>query len=151
MKKSIPVIPIIILFSISLILIYLSSKSINISSNKVCINSKCFNIEIAQTPEERQKGLMYRQSLNENAGMLFIFDKEGIYPFWMKNTLIPLDIIWINKDYKIVYIEKNIAPCKTDPCPSYSPQKEALYVLEINSGLAEKYSFKVGERVILSQ
>lgn len=151
MKKSIAVILIIIPFSILLIILYLSSQPINISQNKVCINSQCFNIEIAKTPQERQKGLMYRQSLNENAGMLFIFDKEGIYPFWMKNTLIYLDIIWISKTKKIVHIEEDVQPCKIDSCPSYSPEKEALYVLEINAGLAEKYSFKVGDEVKFSK
>ena len=90
---------------------------------------------------------MNRESLNQNAGMLFIFQEEGVYPFWMKNTLIPLDIIWINKDKKIIHIEKNVQPCKAGPCPSYSPEKQALYVLEINTGLSERYSFKEGNEV----
>ena len=148
MKNSIPKISIIIILILLSILIYSFSKS-PISTQQVCINSKCFNIEIAQTTEELQKGLMYRQSLNENAGMLFIFDKDDIYSFWMKNTLIPLDIIWINKDNQIVYIASNVQPCKADSCAAYSPEKEALYVLEINAGLSEKYGFKEGDEAVL--
>lgn len=116
-------------------------------TQRACIKEACFNLEIAQTPEERQKGLMFRSSLNQDAGMLFIFPEEGIYPFWMKNTLIPLDIIWINKDKKIIHIENNVPPCKEDPCPSYSPEEKALYVLEINAGLSKKYEFKEGDKV----
>ena len=80
--------------------------------NQVCFGQKCFFIELAKTEAERNQGLMYRKELDKNKGMLFIFDKEGSHPFWMKNTLIPLDIIWIDSRGKIVFISQNVQPCK---------------------------------------
>lgn len=105
--------------------------------SEVCIQEYCFNVELAETLEERQQGLMYRESLNQNSGMLFIFPKEDNYAFWMKNTLIPLDIIWINQDLEIVHVE-TAEPCKEDPCQIYDPNTNALYVLEINPGIINK-------------
>jgi len=91
---------------------------------------------------------MGRKNLAEDAGMLFIFDKEGFYPFWMKDTLIPLDIIWIDENNKIVYIAGNAQPCVQN-CKNYDPPKEAKYVLEINGGLADKLNIKIGDTVNL--
>ena len=89
---------------------------------------------------------MFREKLEENNGMIFIFEQENEIAFWMKNTLIPLDIIFIGKNFKIVDI-KNAVPCKQDPCQLYKPQKSAQYVLEVNSGFAEKNGIKVNDEV----
>ena len=137
---------ILIIITLSIVILIL----INNKESRVCIKKICFNIEIAKTQEEREKGLMYRSHLEENKGMLFIFQDEEIYPFWMKNTLIPLDIIWINKDLEIVEIKNNFQPCEEDSCPSYKPKQKAFYVLEINAGLAEKYGFKEGDKIYLN-
>ncbi len=145
--KSLKIFIISALIIILLLVLFFPYQSLNSNSNNVCIRSKCFKAELAETSEKHQKGLMFREYLDQNAGMLFIFEEEEIYPFWMKNTLIPLDIIWINKDKEIIYIEENVPPCKADPCLSYSPNKEALYVLETNANLAEKYSFKEGDKI----
>ncbi len=148
MKKYYLIILITILLILSLfLLIYFYPNEDKTS--QVCIKQTCFQVEIADNQAERQKGLMDRSSLNDDEGMFFIFENEGIYPFWMKNTFIPLDIIWINKDKEIIHIE-SVQPCKIDPCPSYNPEKEALYVLEINSGLSEKYGFKEGNEITIS-
>lgn len=85
--------------------------------------------------------------MENNHGMLFIFEVEGNYPFWMKNTLIPLDMIWINKELEVVHIAKDVQPCKTISCPSTNPQANALYVFEINAGLAEQSNIEVGSKV----
>lgn len=77
-----------------------------------CLNGYCFKLEIAKTVIERAKGLMFREKLDENKGMLFIFPTVEKHGFWMKNTLIPLDIIWIDESNKVVYIKKNVLPCK---------------------------------------
>ena len=81
---------------------------------------------------------MYRTELDEDKGMLFIFDTVGIYPFWMKNTLIPLDIVRLNETYKVVYIQHDTTPCEADPCASYNPVAPSKYVLELNGGVTEK-------------
>ena len=120
---------------------------------EVCYKEACFSVELAETSAEREKGLMFRAQLGQDKGMLFIFDKEDIYPFWMKNTLIPLDIIWINSDNKAVFIGKNIQPClpaqagKSFICPMVAPPVKARYVLEVNAGLAEKIELKIGDEI----
>ena len=125
-----------------------TKNGVNVSpANKtapVCFDKTCFTAEIAATPEERARGLMFRSQLPPDAGMLFIFPKENFYGFWMKNTLIPLDIIWLNKDKKVVDVKPNAPPCQTATCPNFQPNRVAQYVLEINAGLADKMELKVG-------
>ena len=111
--------------------------------------NKCFSVELAQTAVERERGLMFREKLDNDKGMLFVFQQPEKYGFWMKNMLIPLDIIWIDEDKTIVYIEKDVQPCKMNNsanCNVYYPNKEALYILEINSGLSEENNLSVGEQ-----
>lgn len=124
---------------------------------KVCFTNKCFNVEIANTDKDREIGLMNRTYLGKNDGMLFIFDKEDSYSFWMKNTLIPLDIIWINSDKKIVYIKENALPCnlfskkldqKEEKCEVFNPEINAKYVLEVNGGLSKELNIKIGDSVL---
>src|SRR3989344_5640548 len=95
-----------ILVIMFVILLLLNSNHNQKEMLKVCIKDNCFVVEIAQTQEEKVQGLMHRVSLDNNKGMLFIYDSPTIAKFWMKNTLISLDIIWINKNNKIVHIEK---------------------------------------------
>lgn len=114
---------------------------------KVCIKENCFDVEIADTLKEREVGLMNRDYLVPEDGMLFIFENEEIHNFWMKNTLIPLDMIWINENKKIIYIEKNAEPCKVEQCELFGPNEKAKYVLEINGGLAEKTGVKTGDEI----
>ena len=116
-------------------------------TNKVCFNKNCFNVEIADTIPERQIGLMNRDTLDQNKGMLFIYEREGIYTFWMKNTKIPLDIMWLDKNKKVVYINKNTPPCLNDPCPSYIPTNFAQYILEVNAGRVDQLNIQVGDQV----
>lgn len=113
--------------------------------NQVCYKNYCFDVELAQTPEEMSRGLMFREKLDPEGGMLFIFDREGEYSFWMKDTLIPLDIIWIDGNKKIVFISENTQPCKEEFCPNINPGKNAEYVLELNGGTCQKIGLKAGE------
>jgi uncharacterized membrane protein (UPF0127 family) len=118
--------------------------------NQVCFGQQCFSVELAKTEAEREKGLMNRTQLDKNAGMFFIFDKEGVYPFWMKNTLIPLDIIWIGAFNKVVFISQNVQPCKSLICPMINPSARAKYVLEINAGVVKNFGIKTGDEVKLN-
>ena len=113
-------------------------------NKKVCINDKCFEVQIADTAQKRAQGLMYRENLKQDKGMLFVFEKEGFHSFWMKNTLISLDIIWINQNKEVVHAERNVLPCKEDLCPKYRPSQKALYVLEVNP----ESNIKIGDKVI---
>jgi uncharacterized membrane protein (UPF0127 family) len=106
-------------------------------------------VEVADTPSSREKGLMFRETLGEDSGMLFVFEEETSIPFWMKNTLIPLDIIYIDRDGYIVEIQENAQPCVVINCPSYPSSGEYLYALEINGGWSEENKVKVGEFVLI--
>ncbi len=121
---------------------------VNIAYAKTCkivkINGVTIKAEIASTPREKARGLMFREKLAGDEGMLFIYQKEGIYQFWMKNTKIPLDIIWIDKDKKIVFIKKDARPCATS-CELFSSGINSKYVLEVNSGFSEKNGLKIGD------
>lgn len=103
------------------------------------------NVEIAADDATRQQGLMYRDQLAETNGMIFLFPQSAEYPFWMKNTLIPLDMIWIDDHKKIVHVTSNVPPCKADPCPSYPPNAVSKYVLETAAGVAMKHRLAPGQ------
>ena len=146
MKKQTYILLLIIFFGF-----YLFSQ--NIIDNEVreisqaCVKNKCFKVETAVTTQEREIGLMNREYLASDSGMLFIFEKEDIYNFWMKNTLISLDIIWIDRNNKVIFIKENAEPCKVEKCELFGPNEKALYVLEINKGLAKEIKLKTGDVV----
>ena len=121
---------------------------ISLNQNQISINGNTINIELATTQLERTRGLMFRENLQ--GGMLFIFEEEDIHPFWMKNTLIPLDIIWLNKNKEVVFIEKNAQPCEEKHCQSITPTKKAKYVLELNAFESDKLDLKVGNKIDLN-
>ncbi len=102
------------------------------------------DIEIADTDPLRARGLMYRSSLPENAGMLFIQGMEEMQSFWMKNTYIPLDILFVNKDKEIVTIHINTTPLKEW---SYASTKPSLYVVEVNGGFTTRHSIRTGDKI----
>lgn len=113
--------------------------------DQVCFGKKCVNVEVVQDQARRLRGLQFRESLAGNHGMLFIFDRQDIYSFWMKDTLIPLDMIWLDDLRKVVHIEKNVPPCREDPCPHYTPSAKALYVLEINAHESDLLGLHIGD------
>lgn len=104
-------------------------------------------VEVASDDATREQGLMYRDHLADDRGMIFLFPQAGEYPFWMKNTLIPLDMIWIDGEHRIVHIAHDVPPCKADPCASYPPHTHALSVLELAAGVAAKHH--LAERGVL--
>ena len=135
-----------ILFLVGIVafLILIFNFSQKDSSNSVCIDETCFEVEVVDSLETRAKGLMFREQMDKDKGMWFVFEESKVYPFWMKNTLIPLDMIWVNENFEIVAIIENAVPCDSDPCKHYNPETEALYVLEINAGLSSEYGLEIG-------
>jgi len=114
---------------------------------KVCFrDGVCVNADIANTKENMTRGLMNRTEMPGDYGMLFVFPDEGDYVFWMKNTLIPLDIIWINSSKHIVHMEYAV-PCIKDPCRIYRPDAKSVYVLEVNGRYAMKNNIAEGQKV----
>jgi uncharacterized membrane protein (UPF0127 family) len=102
-------------------------------------------VQIADTQEKRDKGLMFVGQLPENEGMLFVFSGKTNVGFWMKNTLIPLSIAFLDSDGKIL----DMVPCKEDECPTYDPVLSYHYAIEVNLGWFEKNQIKVGDFVKL--
>lgn len=117
---------------------------------EIKIGDKIINAELANTDALRQRGLSYRENLEENSGVLFIFDTPQIPFFWMKDMNFPLDIIWINEN-TIVGIDKNVPfPDKNTPLnqlPKYSPKEKVNYVLEVNAGFTDNNGIEVGDSV----
>lgn len=103
---------------------------------------KTINIEVADDDAEREQGLMYRDTMEENDGMLFLMETEEPQSFWMKNTIISLDILYADTDKRIVSIHKNCKPYSLDQITSAKP---AIYVVEVNAGYTSKNNIKVGD------
>jgi uncharacterized membrane protein (UPF0127 family) len=103
-----------------------------------------YRLELAKTPEEQAQGLMFRESLPDRAGMLFLFPDASVHKFWMKNTMIPLDMIWMDAGGKVLFVSANTPPCKADPCANYGPDAPASSVLEIAGGMAAKEKIAPG-------
>jgi len=115
------------------------------AAQTLLVNNNVLNIEIANTPQEREHGLCCRKLLPANAGMLFVYDMPGDYHYWMKDTLIPLDMYWIDASKTIIHIESNVPPASYPKI--FGASSPALYVLETNAGYAAKHKIQVGSRV----
>lgn len=103
---------------------------------------KKLDVEVANTDSERQIGLMNRSSMLENRGMIFVFDEDNTSGFWMKDTRIPLDIIFVGQDSTVINVQKNAKPYDEHNYPATAPYR---YVLEVNGGSADKWGVKDGE------
>ena len=114
---------------------------------RVCFKEHCFEIELALSSQERARGLMYREHLDNDKGMLFVYKEEGLYNFWMKNTIIPLDMMWISPDKEVVFIARDVKPCKDEPCPVIYPGSKAMYVLELNANSTSRIHLEVGDKL----
>ena len=113
-------------------------------SSQILIGGVLLNVELAETTSALEKGLSGRQSLPKDHGMLFVFDHEDNWGFWMVDMQFPLDIIWFNSNRQAVFIEQNLSPCTPQSCPVYTPNAKAMYVLEVNAGFVEAHQITVG-------
>jgi len=136
--------PIIVLAAVAVLLVYVptgdKTSALLVSPDEEKIEVV---IEIADSEAERRKGLMYRESLEENHGMLFIFDQEEPQTFWMKNTLIPLDVIFFDAE-KMYVSHETMEPCKIQSCPYYYSEGKAKYALEVPAGFVKEHGVSDG-------
>jgi uncharacterized membrane protein (UPF0127 family) len=102
-------------------------------------------VEVADTPAKQAKGLMFRDHIPDDFGMLFVFPDERTRSFWMKNCRINLDIIYLNRAKQVVDIHQNVPPCRDDPCPTYVSKEPAQYVLELRGNRADELKIKLGD------
>lgn len=112
----------------------------------VCFDRCCFIGEVAQTEDARRRGLQGYRQLDKGRAMLFVFDANDNHCFWMKDTCIGLDMIWIDSDKRVVFIKENAQPCQQEVCPVFCPDVQARYVLEVNQGMVSAMGLKVGDR-----
>ena len=115
------------------------------------LRGKRFTVEVADDAAERERGLMFRDNLAVDHGMIFIHDYQAPQAYWMKNTKIPLDIIYFDAERKLVNVQSRVPPCRSDSCPGYPSSGLAQYTLEINAGVADKLSFKPGDELVIHQ
>ena len=108
------------------------------------------SIEIASSKAQRELGLMHRTSLGEKQGMLFVFPNQAPRGVWMKNTLLPLDVLFLSADGRIVSMFDNLQPCPNDPCPIYNSPTPATYMLELNAHFIQNHHLKAGQQLRLT-
>jgi uncharacterized membrane protein (UPF0127 family) len=116
----------------------------------VTLGGHHFSVEIAATPAEQAHGLMDRTSMPADHGMLFVFPQAQPLTFWMKDTLIPLDMLFFDEAHRLVTVHADVPPCEADPCPTYASTAPARYVLELNAGTAAKLDLRKGDVITFS-
>ena len=137
--------PVLILLFLPLFFLpFLSGKNPELRKVTMNLSAERFTIEVADTLVSRIKGLQNRRSIGKNEGMLFVFSNESRAGFWMKHVKFSLDIIFLNRERKIVDIFENAQPCKSLICPTYTPKENMLYALELPAGSVERLSLKIG-------
>ena len=102
------------------------------------LKGKLYQLEIADTVHRKSTGLMYRQHLQQNQGMLFVYQRPGPYKIWMKNTIIPLTVLWLDGQARVID-KKLLTPCAKDPCPSYGPPRLSHYIIELKDSEYERF------------
>jgi uncharacterized membrane protein (UPF0127 family) len=115
----------------------------------VQLHGQRFHTEFATNDAARERGLMMRTELAADHSMLFVFPEEDKRWFWMKNTLIPLDILYFDANRRLVSVQAKVPPCKADPCPSYPSDLPARYVLELPAGTAARIGVMVGDELTI--
>lgn len=115
-------------------------------SAQVTIAQQVIQLEVAQTPQQQAMGLMYRPSLADDRGMLFLFDPPRFVSFWMKNVAISLDMVFL-REGRVEAISSNVPPCASEPCAVYGPRAIVDQVIELRGGRASELGLKVGDRL----
>jgi uncharacterized membrane protein (UPF0127 family) len=107
-------------------------------------SGKVLQAEVMVELQDLAMGLMFRPSLPEDRGMLFVFPTVDFHSIWMKNCKFPIDIVWLDEQRHVVHLAESVPPCKGDPCPAYEPLRKAAYVVELNAGQARREQIALG-------
>jgi uncharacterized membrane protein (UPF0127 family) len=148
MNRKIQIITVIILGIIFSLICWLAFKiyePIN-KIDQISISRHIWRVEIADNDQEREKGLSGWANLDKNTGLLFVFDQEEHHSFWMKDMLLPIDMIFLDKDWRIVLIESNLSPASFPKM--FGTAVKSQYVLEVNANEAVSYNLKLGDKAI---
>ncbi len=121
----------------------LNAEQISFDAAEVIIKGHPYRMEIAGTGQQRQQGLMFRRHLSAQSAMLFVYPVTGDHRIWMKNTLIPLMVVWLDDDETVIHTQR-LEPCKADPCPSYGSDGASRYIIEFH---AEFKDLEIGDRL----
>lgn len=118
-------------------------EAVQFPRGTIKIDDIALQVQVADTEPRRVRGLMFQDQLPYDQGMIFVFDEVGIYSLWMLNMQFSLDMIWFDQNGNIIHIEKDVPPCKTAletmTCQSFTPDGQALYILEVTSGFVDKF------------
>ena len=119
-------------------------ESVEFPRGTILVDKIPLEVQIADSEPRRVRGLMFQEQLPSDQGMIFVFDKPGLYSLWMLNMQFSLDMIWFDQGGSVVHIEKNVPPCKTaleiTTCQSVVPDNEAFYVLEVTAGFVDEHN-----------
>jgi hypothetical protein len=107
-------------------------------------SGKVLQVEVMVKDEDRAMGVMYRPSLPQDHGLVFVFEASDFHGFWMKNCKFPIDMVWLDEAHRVVHVAESVPPCQQDPCPVYSPMRRASFVLELNAGQARREKAVIG-------
>ena len=131
-------------FSLSLVACAKSGSYVELAGQR-------YSVEVADNDAAREHGLMDRTEMAADHGMLFVFQDDAPRAFWMKNTKIPLDMLFFDADRRLVSVQHNVPPCTADPCPAYSSGGPARYVLELNGGETQKIGVTAGDEMTIQR
>ena len=111
-------------------------------------SGKVLQVEVMVKDEDRAMGVMFRPSLPEDHGLVFVFEQSDFHGFWMKNCKFPIDMVWLDEAHRVVHVAEAVPPCQQDPCPVYSPMRRASFVLELNAGQARREKAVIGSTLL---
>jgi len=117
--------------------------------NQICFQDDCLEVEVFNTPYSLSKGFQGRVTLPQSKAGLFVFKEEGVHSLWMKDMLISLDMVWVNKTSHVIHIHHNVTPCKEKPCEKYRPPSPVTHAVELNSGWCREHNITGGMKVSL--
>ena len=120
-----------------------AAQQLSFETAQIEIKGRIYDLEIAASAQQRQQGLMHRKRLPEQSAMLFVYPRSGNHRIWMKNTLIPLTVVWFDENETVIH-RQGLLPCKADPCPSYGSDTPSRYIIEFHADLQD---LNPGERL----